>query len=56
MYIQTVNDIYLFLIVGALLAVDFLFLVIITVVDNTRLNRREEELGTDDNVSLMLCT
>jgi len=51
--IQTFNDIYLFLIVGALLGVDFLFLVIITIVDNTRLSRREEELGTDDNVSLI---
>ena len=50
-YIQAVDLIYLFLIVGVLLGVDFIFLVVVTSFDNTRLNRREKELGTDDDVS-----
>jgi len=49
MSMQTFEDIYLFVIVGVLLGVDFVFLVIITGVENSRLERREEEL---DNVSL----
>ncbi|XP_065899544.1 gamma-aminobutyric acid type B receptor subunit 2-like isoform X2 [Dysidea avara] len=44
-----VDLIYLFLIVGVLLGVDFIFLVVVTSFDNTRLNRREKELGTDDD-------
>jgi len=49
--LQMFEDAYIFLIVGILLGVDFIFLVAITSVAHTRLNRREKELGTDDNVS-----
>ena len=42
---------YLFLIVGVLIAIDIVFLIAPTAVDEARLQREAEEINADDNVS-----
>ena len=48
---QEINDMYLFLIVGVLVMIDIMFLVPTSAIDNSRLQRNEEEINADDNVS-----
>lgn len=48
------SDLWLFVIVGVLVGIDFVFMFFTTVFDSSRLERREKEINQDDDVSCRL--